>query len=1211
MKIKHLELQGFKSFKDKSIITFDKDCTGVVGPNGCGKSNIVDAILWVMGATSPKALRGASMSDVIFSGTQKYAPVSFAEVSIVLENQAGSFPIKYAKHSEITITRRIHRSSETEYLINKEQVRLKDIQEVFMDTGAGAKGFSIVEQGQISKMILSKPEERRSFIEEVAGVSKFKFKKRESERKLILTEQNLLRLQDILSEQKKALKALESQAGKAEKYKTVKKEIEDKDLFKQALQYYSIQKASVTDQNHLKQIQQEVLAFQTQSRSLEASQEELGFNLLKKEKAINGLQQDLSGLQSLIREKEMAGKDLDHILSREKENKEQSENFLDKYQKRQNSFSKQIAELNIEINNLVNSNKELTKTCQTMQVQFDKAKVDLETKKQNYSLNQDSLLILAQESAHFFSQKQSLEEKIQWTTDKIDQAKTQHNELESLQTKNKNKMQALVAQVNKEKQMNINLSKDKESIDQNLQILKEKSLSAQIFIDQKKEDHLEISSKLKSLKDLSSNWAGFQKGVKNVLLWQKQTLQHAGGQSSFAPVTEVLEVPENLEKAVSAALGYKEQLLLSSNKEQSLQALSYLKQSKQGHSQFFTKEFVSNNNIPQVSEKNTTALRKQEGVKGFLVDLIKADENYRPAINYLFANSVLVENMSLAWRLIKDYPQCSFVTLEGDALSAEGILSGGSGQEEESNLLSRNREIKELLSAQVEAQAKLTLAKKQLVTITEQSQTLEHSYKDAQKIQDEKKNRLLDLERDIKEVDTECKQFNNKATALIQELSLLANQKNEQVNQLDKLNVKNIALSKKVTAQKEDIQNTSQLLATLEKNFVDIQDKKQDSYVRFTQFEKEQDGLLKQKALLSASLNELIDEQKQAKEKIGNNNSSIQTYEESAKIQKQSLSAKLQELETVKQNHSALLNSYEIEKSNIDSQNIKLQNLRSKQFSWKEKTQNLKLNLEASSLQKNNFAEQIKEKYLVDLAIVVKNKIDDLQKALEQHTDKDLFFEQLDKEIEKLHSRLRSIGEVNLIAANQYQQQLKEFTFLEDQHQDLLSSKDQLNKVLVKIDSICETRFKTSFAKINDKFIKVFPALFGGGSAKLSLVPNEKTGEEGVDIMVCPPGKKLERIQLLSGGEKALSAVAFIFSLFLVNPSPFCLLDEVDAPLDEANIVRFNELIKEMSKYTQIIVITHNKQTMKSLDKLFGITMQEKGISKLLSVDFDKVENWS
>lgn len=1211
MKIKHLELYGFKSFKDKTIITFDKDRTGIVGPNGCGKSNIVDAILWVMGSTSPKALRSSAMSDVIFSGTQKYASVSFAEASIVLENNGGSFPAKYAKHSEITVTRRVHRFSEAEYLINKEQVRLKDVQELFMDTGAGAKGFSIVEQGQISRMILSKPEERRSFIEEVAGLSKFKVKKRESERKLILTEQNLLRLQDILLEQKKSLRTLESQASKAEKYKKIKVEIEKKDLFKYAVQYKNIEKNSSADKQALSEIKKEELFFQTQLASLEACKEEISFNLLTEEKAINVSQQELSGIQNIIREKEMTSKDLEHVLSRAQENKEQSENFLAKYKTRQDSFSKQIEGISTEIENLITSNKNIDILCQEMQTKFDSEKISLDTKKKNFALDQESLLILSQENSHFFSQRQSLEEKLKWITSRLDKHKAEKTEVEELQKKNRNECQVLTKKINKENQTNLNLSQDKNNIDDNLKILKNKGEKAQSFIDKQKEEYLSVSSKLKSLEDLSSSWAGFQKGVKNVLLWQKQTLQHTDGSLSFSPVAEILEVPENLEKAVSAALGYKEQLLLSSNKEESLQALNYLKKSQQGHSQFFNKEFMPVTASSKHFDFDKSALIKKEGVSGLLVDFIKSDKSYTEAVKHIFSNTILVENMSLAWSLIKDYPQCSFVTKDGDSLSSEGILSGGAGQKEESSLLSRNREIKELLASKLEAQAKLTLAKKQWEKIVEQIKLLETSYEDTQKVQVDKNNTLLHLERDRKELELEFKHLNDKVNIIYKEISVLTNQEKEQACKLDNFKDKNTELSKKVKEKKEQLEALGTELLSLEENFTSIQDEKQNINIQFTQFEKEHDGLVKQKKLLLTSLKELTLEQEQAEHQITNNVSSINAYKKSIEVQQKSLSEKLNSLEKLQLQHSELVNNYEIKKNDLEKKDSGLKLLRSKQFSWKEKTHDLKLNLEAFLLQQNNFVEQAKEKYLVDLPTVVKEKDKELLEVFSNNKNMDIFFKNTEEEIEKAYSQLRRIGEVNLVAAEQYETQLAEFNFLEDQHQDLLSAKDQLNKVVIKIDGICEKRFKTTFAKINDKFTKVFPALFGGGFAQLSLVPDKKIGEEGVDIMVCPPGKKLERIQLLSGGEKALSAVAFIFSLFLVNPSPFCLLDEVDAPLDEANIVRFNNLVKEMSKYTQIIVVTHNKQTMKSLDKLFGVTMQEKGVSKLLSVDFDKVENWS
>ena len=1195
MKIKQLELCGFKSFKDKTVVVFDDHLTGIVGPNGCGKSNIVDALLWVMGTMSPKSLRSGSMRDIVFAGTQKYPSQNRAEVSVILENQhTGKFPSKYSQYSEIQITRRVYSTGESEYLINGEQVRLRDIQEFFMNTGAGAKGFSIVEQDQISRMILSKPEERRSFIEEVAGLTKFKFKKKESQRKIKITEQNLVRLQDMLAEQDRSLKALEKQAKMAERYKEMKSELESLEIQKYILQYKNIKSEWDSVTQNLKDIQGRQKKAGEYLVSKEITKKDKEVNLLDLEKQISLKRNEWELKKQDLYSAENAHKDIEYQIRSASESKTQTQEMLTRYEERNAHLAEQIASVSRALSDLSETRDNLN--ISDIEARYAEGRQKLKEGAFKIDHFKEGALDFSKKLNFIEVQKKSLDERLLWIQKElsIHQDKKNQHDLEC--KRNRKELSDITKELHSMEQSQLTLLKDKDSLRKNLDILEDKYSLAEADVIEFKSKYNETHGRLVGLKSLAAQWEGFGEGVKNVMNWTKDN-------QAFSPLTEVLTVPKEYEKAVKAALGEREQLLLSKNSSTSLNAVSYLKDEKQGHSQFLNADALF-----EAENVHRGDVLTAEGVSGFLLDHVGVEEKHRPAVNHLLSSFVVVDTLETALSLRGVHKSYSFVTLEGDSLTYDGFVAGGEGKAEvEMGLLARHREIHDLITEEQELSGKLALAQKQFQAVKKQIDQIKKDLNQTEVSCSEEDQKILEIQKQKNALDIRWEHLNQFMSKGDKQALSLEENHNKVVSERDFLQTEWDSVNTKKQTLEKEFSQFSKESDQFKKSFSETEAEYKKYYQEKIEYVQKQEGLNKQLSLLKASLEELKNDKAQTQGQGKNYQETIFRLEGDAERQKQELNLTSESCQKLGQEVVIKQEGFNQARNELVEIDKELYTLRSSEGSWNQQIHELSLRSEQFQLQTQNIVTQVQDKYFIS----IEEKLEELWPKIKkqtQHLESDQecinFFE--DK-ANKKREHLQRIGAVNLVADSQYNEHKERYEFLQTQHEDLCKSKDQLLKVIRHIDSVCSKRFVQAFSSINEKFKKVFPALFGGGEAHLSLVQDEKTGEEGVDIMVCPPGKKLERIQLLSGGEKALSAVALIFSLFLVNPSPFCLLDEVDAPLDEANVLRFSELIKEMSKKTQMIAVTHNKQTMLHLNKLFGVTMEEKGVSKILSVNFDSL----
>lgn len=1188
MRIKKLELVGFKSFKDRTVIQFDAGITGIVGPNGCGKSNIVDALVWVMGEMSAKHLRGSSMEDVIFAGSELYAPMGLAEVSLVLENDGGPFPAKYASYSELMVTRRLHRNGESEYLINKESARLKDIQEIFMDTGAGSKGFSIIEQGAIGKIITSKPEDRKSLIEEAAGITKFKVRKKESQRKLQSTDQNLVRLQDITGELKRQIDSLQRQAQRAERYRNLKNQIEDLDLWLASIQYKELSDRAESAEKSFTEAQTQDVSGGTDLSGMQSDLETRKLTLLEQEKKVEQLQTMHYALQGQVQKKELHLQELRFEVEQGHRNEKMTGTLLQEQKAREELLDRDFQELTLksgELNKLVNSLKTEFEEKNSV---FEEHHSRVQEIDEELTMKRREMFAVGQSVSAVEAKVQALQSQLEEMQNRREHQETLLQELHSKVEEFKLRRTKVENQFEKERQLAFDLSQDVDSFEANKKVLQRDLEEKRVEVDLFKDNLNQVTSRLYGLESLHGNFEGFEEGVKSVMHWQKaraeQQLRADGTVDvSFQPVSEVVEVPSQYEIAMEAALGSKLQMLLSSKADLAVEAVDHLKTSKSGRTSFF--------NTPWAQTDSSTATKTPSGSAVILKDVIQCSQEFLPTIQHLLGDVAVVEDIRQALTLRPDFPGWSFVTHEGDTLSADGILTGGASETAESGVLKRRREIKELTQQKEEWSGKLVLAQASLKKIEQQLQNVVNDFEGAQKRRQEQEIRVTELKKDLERAQTE---FVNAEYAVdrqdkeVQKLALQYQTFEERHSELEE-NLQESRIKK--SELEESIHTLDQELAQNKLGFEGLQNQVMDLKVSFVSKGQELESVQKQLQSVERMLTDLRGQLSRMSEESTKNATSLTENQWRLEEEKRDLEKLIVALEEA-QHHLALTRD-EYEQAAEDSRSLeeRVQTLQRDRHQLQTRMNESKLQLEQARMKEQYIRDQIRERYMIELPDVMsrfEGREGDTREA--------------EKELKDLREKISKIGEVNLSAIEEYEETSKRYEFLVQQQNDLNEAKEQLRRVIERINKICSKRFKETFDMVNERFMRVFPVLFGGGEARLELHEDPESQEMGIEIIAKPPGKKMQSVTLMSGGEKALTAVALIFAIFLVKPSPYCLLDEVDAPLDDANVYRFNDLVREMAKRSQIIVVTHNKHTMEVAKKLYGVTMQERGVSTMVSV---------
>ena len=1181
MRLKRLEMVGFKSFANRTTIELTPGITAVVGPNGCGKSNIVDAIRWVMGEQSAKHLRGHQMEDVVFNGSDSIPATGMAEVSLTFDNEDGRGPVEYGSFTEIMITRRLFRSGESEYAINKTSCRLKDVIELFLGTGVGSKAYSIVEQGKVDELVNSKPEDRRALIEEAAGTSKYKSRKLVAERKLERTQQNLLRVTDIVREIERQIRTMELQAKKAERYRALKTELKEKDLLWAMEQRRAFKDDISQSEGCLTDAENHLAEYLTGLRSKESQSESVRLSLMELEKEIGTQQENVYQAKIHIQTAEQRMDYDNRSLAQLNQAEVETRGLLLQLDAKLKTLDQEITELRQARESFVQLSLFEESFLQEKEAELQKLQSQIRLLESDVNSEKDALIEIANELTYIKNdvlakEKRCAELNRDLTTSR-DEYSASSESFDACERKLHEAQRSLEASLEQAKARVIESAQAMATI-QTLSQVKE---AQEQRVDSLKEQIQETRSRLLSLEDLQKNYEGYQEGVRAIMLKRQE---EAAVNGIHGLVAEVIEAPEPYEKALTAVLGDRLQYVIVKGHEEGLEAIAYLKRESSGRGSF----------IPvQMSRKNFRPLPLGETeVVAPLLEMISVKEGYRDVAEYLLSDVVIVKDLQAGLSLWnRNGYYSTMVTPEGEVIDPMGVVTGGSVDSLEGSLLAQRRRMRELrvLLTQLEAQLESETAEvRKLAAQLEEAEAKKAFL--AAEIHRLELDRVR-MEHDRRTAEQESERLRRALDALIQEQGDLT-------AALQALTEETAQCDARSEARLQEKQTREMTLAQKQAAFIELKKTLEALEAATTQSRIRNAALGEKREHAHIDLENRRTQQQETIEQIEARHAQVADIAQKRADIMESLRQSAQDM-NIGREHLQDLESrlqedrerYKAVSRELAELEESIKELRSLGESWQAKRNEHQLTLAQQRLHLQHLADNVREKYDEDLFVL---SCPPAQTNLGK--------EELLAEIDELRGRLERMGAVNLAAIGEYEELTSRFQFMNQQKEDLEKSIADLQRTIVKLNRICRLRFKETFEDINEKFQSIFPRLFRGGKAKLLLTDENDYLETGVDIVVQPPGKKLQSITLLSGGEKALTAVSLLFAIFLTKPSPFCFLDEVDAPLDDANIDRFIDLVKDMSEFSQFILVTHNKKSMQAAQVLYGITMGDPGISKVVSV---------
>ena len=1178
MYLKRLELQGFKSFADKTILELMPGITTVIGPNGSGKSNISDAIRWVLGEQSMKSLRGTKSMDIIFAGTQNRKSLGFAEASLVFDNSDGALPIEY---TEVTVTRKIYRSGETGYFINKVPCRLKDVLELFMDTGIGKDGYSIIGQGKIDEILSNKSEDRRHIFEEAAGIVKYRTRKQESEKKLEHTKLNLLRINDILTEIEGNLEPLQIQADKAKKYLNLREELKSIEI---GLFVYNIEKYK----QELEKVVQDIDVMQTQCNDEEGRLERI--KILKEElkSSIDEITETIENMSNIGFESqkqiEQLNSDINVAKTRIANNNENNDRYLkeiDEQNAKIQELKEEIEQKEAKKDNLKQNKEKFEKELNEKQEELDKLteklsskELEIEGYKHTVEENTDKKYELQSEInaqninyQNFEKRQAQIRQEMQSTISELDSTRLnkediakQFNEIEN----KKNKAQNSLSEVAKQRE---DANQKIKSFESNINIL-----SSEMRIKE---------SRLKFLIETEKEKEGYIKSVKSLLKDCENIKELGKGMNGV--LANIIEVPDELQTAIEMCLGASLQNIVTETETDAKRLVEHLRKNNLGRASFLPISSVKGRKLDKIKGN-------ESGVVGIASDLVKYNKKYEQIILNLLGRTVIVDNMDTAIRVAKqnDYT-FRIVTTEGDLINPSGAITGGSVAKKTVNILGRSKEIEKLEKEVNELKVKIK-------KLEDEKQEYEESIEGVLELS-------ANLEKELQEIDITYATEKQKVISInenIEKLEKRLNRLKEEQANLEKQKEKAVSTKGDLQVEINKIIEQNEELSKIINGFAEL-NKDDQKYIDDLNFD-----ITNLKISVSsfdeseASIQEIQErinqELENAHTSIENKNAQIEQIKKDNEELEKSIQDTLQKIEEVKES--------------VNSSSSKIEELK------KERAQ------KSEKLSKQEDEITVKFKVIEDLKgqlvklDVKKTKIDEdingvINKMWEEYELTPNNAEQYQKpenvaltqkRVNNLRTEIRELGSVNINAIEEYKNLKDRYDFMSEQRLDLENTMSKLRKVISDMTQIMKEQFKEKFKVINKNFGEVFAELFGGGKAELTLEDEENILECGIEITVQPPGKKLQNMMLLSGGEKAFTAIALLFAILKINPAPFCVLDEIEAALDDVNVFRYADYLKKFTEHTQFLVITHRKGTMEAADSVYGVTMEESGISKLLSM---------
>lgn len=1174
MKIKRLEITGFKSFVEKATFDFPHGVTAVVGPNGCGKSNVVDAIRWVMGEQSAKNLRGRQMEDVIFGGSESRKPLGMAEVSLVFSTEDGRIPAKFLNYTEVQVTRRLYRDGESEYLLNRTPCRLMDITELFMDTGVGTRAYSIIEQGRIGMILMAKPEERRFLIEEAAGVTKYKSRKHIALKKIEATRQNLLRIGDIVGEVRRQLNSLHRQAKKAERFRAVREELRGIELFFASRRHVDLSGQSDLLAAELSQLKQKTDAVTVE---LDLKQTFLGglqLNLLEEEQRLAALQEDIfrgrGELQGVESRLEFQRRE---IASLEAQSCRLGEELV--------LIQRQIADAEAEKGLLEARLKEFSSDSQGEQetlAQKERQLDELTAAERVASLALDEsrkkLFGLVSEISQASNQHASAAKRLEHIVERLLRISNEKQNLKQLLLQAKERVAALNAKLLEERSRLVALTELIHTWSSVAEEAKKSLAGIEPELQQSRDEQSAVASRLHSLQELEAQFAGYGQGVRTLMLAEAFKKRFQG------LLADAIVVEEEFEPALEAVLGSRLQALLAENENAVYEAVHHLQSGGGGRCGF----------ILPASVCGKTYAPPEGGVPLLSLLELTSDTN-KSIIEELLRGVMMAPDLEAAVALARSNPDCRFVTLQGDIAFGGGFVVGGSREPVQRGIIHKKREIRELAARNIVCDEKVT----SLTTLrNEHLLRIDAAAKELQSLQLAQRTMelsLLTAEKDLQHATAEEQRLHERIllnshedAQLNEERELLLEEMSDSVGKKESAEVQKTGLEYGVSQIQDDLAVKRNAIESLRAEVIAMK-------VRAASLKEKQESALSAIMRVNQLYASHIELKARQSEELQKGTVVLERLRSEAGAAGEQLgllikahAASEERLVTVKQ-------AYEVSLHTLRTEEIHLKEIKGEEETLRRLTAEAGFRQSALMLELNNLEVQLRERFRLEISEVALHSID------ASVDENELVLRQ-----SELQNQVEEFGEVNLTAIEEYQELEERHTFLAGQMADLEESLNALQQAIQRINRTTRKRFAETFDLVNEKFKEVFPRLFCGGKAELKLTNEDDLLETGLDIIVQPPGKKLQNVSLLSGGEKALTAVALIFSIFLIKPSPFCLLDEVDAPLDDANIGRFNEIVREMSAFSQFILITHSKTTMAVADTLYGVTMEEPGVSKLVSV---------
>ena len=1178
MYLKSIEVQGFKSFANRLVFEFHNGITGIVGPNGSGKSNIGDAVRWVLGEQSVKQLRGGKMEDVIFAGTELRKPVSYASVAITIDNSDHALPIDFA---QVTITRKVFRSGESEYLMNGSACRLRDINELFYDTGIGKEGYSIIGQGQIDRILSGKPEERRELFDEAAGIVKFKRRKAAAQKKLDDESNNLVRVNDILAELEKQVGPLEHQAEKAKEYLKLKEELKKNDVnlflteadeFKAELEKFN-EAFSVAD-SELKAAKAE---FEKSGTEYEANEEKLG-----------GLNRTIEENSSIAKQAEI---DKNRLSSQIDLLNEQIKSVLasdEQFNKRLDSIKERLLDYDEEKKRLISDRFKLTDRLDDMRA--DCNEVDAQVKNLNDGIKEleDTVENCKDDVIDNLNERGQIKAKLQKNVTLLEQVNIRKSELTRQLINCKSEEDTQRQSLDLLQRDLDDIRKELATLGGTLSDREKRQLAARDMINKLNNDISGLSrvvmgeySRLESLKNITERYDGYGNSIRKVM---EQKDRYKG---IVGVVADIIKTQKQYETAIETALGGTIQNIVTDNEETAKGLIAFLKQNKFGRATFLPLSAISGRDI-----RVDSSLTRENGAVGFANQLVECDSEFTELARYLLGRILVVDNIDNALAIARRHNHSlRIVTLEGDMLSPGGSMSGGAFKNS-SNLLGRRREIEELEASVSVKEAELKKSEEQLTAAREQLGALRT---EIEQIKAAIQDKQLAENTAAMNLDTASK----KQEELNRAYTNSKRESDEIENTVTRINAEidacKVALSESERIDRELNEKISSCNAAIENHKAELADKQKSAeqlHIELSNFSQQDNYAEENIKRVLREISRLNAEADEIKDSLGSAGDEINEKKENiAKINEAIMCAEARIAE-----YADITAKEHEDRDKVQEKQRELFNKR-EQISERINTLDKECIRIAGRIEKIESVRDERIDYMwneYELTLI---------RAAELRDEKLTNSDELKKNINVLKSDIRRLGDVNVNAIEDYKEVSERYTFLKTQHDDLITARDTLIKVIEELDTGMRNQFIEKFQEIKVEFDKVFKELFGGGRGTLELEEDVDILEAGIRIISQPPGKKLQNMMQLSGGEKALTAISLLFAIQNLKPSPFCLLDEIEAALDDSNVDRYAKYLHKLTKNTQFIVITHRRGTMAAADRLYGITMQEKGVSTLVSVD--------